>query len=579
VSGRLYRQGDGRLAIAISYDPKVVEQIRSVPGRKYDPDTRVWSAPFTSLSALRMLEIARAAAVTCEPASLAAEITALSAQAEQNQVDSRASSADFDVPGLGGTLRPFQRAGVKYATVNGRVFIADEPGLGKTVQALAVLEHTQAFPALVVVPATLKPQWRVMGRYWLPKRRIKTLDGFNLDADVLITNYEALSDGWQPDMKRKTAKLSEPVRRLKEMGIKALVLDECHYVKGRTSQRTSACRQLAKGVALRLLLSGTPIMNKTAELIPQLQILGRVDDLGGEWFFLHRYCGYSQGAWGGQTERGTHMDELNERLRAVCYIRRRKEDVLTELPAKQRSEVVLPITNRHEYERACADVVSWVGERAEKDREFNASIALFSAEDQKRMRAERSADASAKAERAEQLVRIEALKMLAARGKLAAAREWIETFMDGGQKLVVFASHIEIQRELLTIWPGAARIMGEDGPEVRQANVSKFQDDTGCRLIVCSLKAGGLGLTLTAASNVAFLELGWTPAEHDQAEDRVHRIGQTDQVTAWYLLAEDTIEQEINVLIREKREVVDASVDGAEPLLKTLLSRLGEKAA
>jgi len=578
MSSRLYRQDDGRLAIAIRYDPKLVEQLRDIPGRKYNSDDRTWSVPFNVVAATAMLEVAIAAKATCEPPELVQEIKLLAAQADENTAASRAASSDFDVANLGGTLRPFQRAGVQYAVANGRVFIADAPGLGKTVQSLAVIEHLQAFPTLVVCPATLKPNWRYEARKWLPNRRIKLLDGFNLDADVLITNYEALSNGWvDKTAKRKIAKLGEPVRMLKERGIKALVLDECHMVKGRT-QRTSACRQLAKGVSLRLLLSGTPIMNKTSELIPQLQILGRVDDLGGEWYFLHRYCGYYQDSWGGQTERGTHMEELNERLRACCYIRRLKEDVLKELPAKQRSEVVLPICNRAEYDRAKNDVVSWVGQQAEKNREFAQSIALLSPEEQEQMRKERASKAEAAAERAEQLVRIESLKLLAARGMLPAAKEWIETFLDGGSKLVVFASHIEIQKALLKAWPAAARILGEDSPETRAANVEKFQTDHECRLIVCSLKAGGVGITLTAASNVAFLELGWTPAEHEQAEDRVHRIGQIDQVNAWYLLAEDTIMQEINALIQEKREVVDKSVDGETPMLKSLLSRLTKAA-
>ena len=162
---------------------------------------------------------------------------------------------------------------------------------------------------------------------------------------------------------------------------------------------------------------------------------------------------------------------------------------------------------------------------------------------------------------ARRLVEIEALKMTAARGKLGAVVRWAEDFLESGEKLVLFGWHREIVDALAERF-GAPKITGDATAEDRQAAVDGFQGDPDTRLLVANVRAGGVGLTLTAASNVAFCELGWTPAEHDQAEDRCHRLGQKDSVNAWYLLAEDTIESRIYALIEKKRRVVGAATEG-----------------
>jgi len=135
---------------------------------------------------------------------------------------------------------------------------------------------------------------------------------------------------------------------------------------------------------------------------------------------------------------------------------------------------------------------------------------------------------------------------------------------------------------LLEAFPGAACATGRLDADHRAEEVARFQTDDACRLIICSLDAAGVGLTMTAASNVAFVELGWTPAAHDQAEDRVHRIGQDDAVTAWYLLAADTIDEQIAAVIDRKRELVRAATDGAPAgqgaVLDEVLSWLSETA-
>ena len=223
-------------------------------------------------------------------------------------------------------------------------------------------------------------------------------------------------------------------------------------------------------------------------------------------------------------------------------MRRLKADVLPQLPAKR--QVVLPVAldNQREYKLAQDDVIAWLREQPLDLGEVEAKIAA--------------------ALRAERLAQLNALKRLAARGKASAALAWIEDFLASDEPLVVFAGHREVQELLLERFPDALHILGRDSIQQREAAVDAFQDPDGPQLIVCATRVAGQGITLTRASNVAFLDLEWTPAMHDQAEDRCHRIGQHDAVTAWYLLAADTIDETMIELISRKRGIVGAVTDG-----------------
>jgi len=200
------------------------------------------------------------------------------------------------------------------------------------------------------------------------------------------------------------------------------------------------------------------------------------------------------------------------------------------------------LSNEHDYRLAESDVIAWLQSQPLDLRSIDAKVAA--------------------ALRAEQLVRLNQLRQLAAAGKLPTALAWIADFLESGEPLVVFAEHIATQRAALERFPGAARILGADSSVKRQAAVDAFQSQDGPQLIVCSMKAASQGLTLTRASNVAFLELDWTPARHDQAEDRLHRIGQDSAVNAWYLLAPDTIDETMAELLERKRSVIGAVTDG-----------------
>ena len=317
---------------------------------------------------------------------------------------------------------------------------------------------------------------------------------------------------------------------------RALVVDESHYVKNPHAKRTQAVRRLASSVSedgLRLALTGTPVLNHAEELIAQLRVIGRLEDFGSGARFSREF----------RTAQHAYSEErLHWHLRRRCFVRRLKSEVLPQLPAKRQVVVPIALDNEREYRLAEEDVIEWLRSQPLDLAELDAKIAA--------------------ALRAQRLAQLGTLQRLAARGKLHGALAWIHDFLASGEPLVVFARHVEVQRAVLERFPDALHILGSDPTAERDAAVRAFQDPDGPRLIVGATRVAGQGITLTRASNVCFLELEWTPAMHDQAEDRCHRIGQRDAVTAWYLLAAGSIDETMAELLQRKRGIVAAVTEG-----------------
>lgn len=331
-----------------------------------------------------------------------------------------------------------------------------------------------------------------------------------------------------------------------------VLVHNCQFIKNSAAHRTKAVKKLVQGVPHVLGLTGTAIENRPAEIYNIIRIV--CPALFPDRFsFLRRYCAGRHTGWGWDFSGASNTKELHQKLINSCMLRRRKADVLPELPAKIRSVVPieLDLTAAKLYRKAESDFIGWVRET-------------------------RGHKAAKRASNAEALTRIEGLKQLAVKAKMTQMVRWIKDFLEVKDKLVIFAEHKEVVNQLMADLTSYNPVVVAGGvsKENRQRAVDRFQTEDNVRVILGS-KSLAMGWTLTAAADTCFTELWWTPGLHVQAEDRVHRIGQeADSVNAYYLIATETIEEEIAALLDKKRKVLDQVLDGIETDDSSLLTEL-----
>jgi intein/homing endonuclease/superfamily II DNA or RNA helicase len=437
----------------------------------------------------------------------------------RNIEDSRADSADFEIDGLNGSPYPYQKAGIRYGIKAERVLIADSMGLGKSLEALGIVEAVKAYPAVIVAPASLKLNWEKEIRKWLPNRSTIVMNTSTkpqdlVGKDFIIVNYEVLFD----------ARISSG-NKFKKIPYQAVVFDESHYIKSKDAKRTTAAIKLAKKARYRINLTGTPIVNRPSDLIPQLQALDRLNEFGGWEQFVLRYCNAKKTPFGWDISGSSNLAELNEKLRATCYVRREKQDVLKELPPKNR--IIVPIemkpssTYHQMLDAARRSVMRQLGLDESMDIESLSETQKQEIRDELNEIVLKSTN----------MVEIDTLKLAVAKSKLDNVIAWIRNFIDSGEKLIVFAYHKEIQNALLRVFRRAARLVSGDSQKEREEQKEMFMTDPNCKLLIGGMgnitnSPAGMGHTLTAASSVAFVEFGWNSAIHDQAEDRCVVEGQ-----------------------------------------------------
>ena len=425
----------------------------------------------------------------------------------------------------------FQREGVMYELRRGgRALIGDEMGLGKTVQACALLAcYKDECPALILVPTSLREAWRNALQSWL--------DADDGDIAVVGAANEAkkLDEGRMYNIVPYSlcVKLKD---RLRERRYKVIVADESHFLKDRRAQRTQAVMPLMKdGAASRVIcLTGTPALSRPIELFSQLEAL-----VPRIFFRLHdygtRYC--QGGAPFGMYTGCSRADELHVMISKLCMVRRLKRDVLKSLPPKQRTQQFLTV------EKSCLGDVRRIKTQLDKLREAGGSEF-----EEKRL--------------------LNELFLASAKAKVNAVCDYLETLIDGSasEKFIFFAHHGVMLDAVSAFLEKKKckhiRIDGSTPSAARGELVNKFQRDDSTRIAVLSIKAAGMGLTLTAASTVIFGEMVWTPGDLIQAEDRAHRIGQASSVLVQYLHARETIDEIIWQTIRRKLDTLGTVLNG-----------------
>jgi SWI/SNF-related matrix-associated actin-dependent regulator 1 of chromatin subfamily A len=447
---------------------------------------------------------------------------------------SRATDAQIDIPAPAGlNYLPYQRAGIAYAQARRDTLIGDEMGLGKTVETIGLINAEPSIErVLVICPASLKINWRRELERWLVRpMSIGIANGGAFpDADVVILNYDILA-------KHRAA--------INAVQWDLAVLDECHFLKNPKAQRTRLVlghwdRDEAKrirpiGARRRLFLTGTPIVNRPVELWPLIQAtnpsgLGRI----GFMRYAARFCDAKKTHFGWDFSGASNLDELQRILRESVMVRRLKADVLTELPAKRRQIMVMPVTDPDIRDTLRAELEAY---DAYEDAGLKERTAAFN--------------------------KLSDLRHRTALAKVPTALEHIRGMLEETDKLVVFAHHhdvIETLRVGLQEY-GAVSLTGEDSGRARQEAVDRFQGNPGTRVFIGSIQAAGLGLTLTAAQTVVFVELDWVPGNMTQAEDRLHRIGQTGSVLVQHLVLNDSLDARMRTILVEKQTVLDAALD------------------
>lgn len=539
--------------LSFAYNPRMVEVVKRIPsGPKWDSQEKEWIVRKDSVLYTEERDARWYVETFAQWAVKYRFCSGVSRRTETNDVV-------YELPPMKEfsgehymKLSPYdyQLEGVRYALDHQRCIFGDQPGLGKTLQAICsvVKAHREAqtygdsFPVLVICPAALKVNWqREFTKFagirsvilddknrdqWHKFYEMKSPDGEPY-VPVFIVNYESLKKFFVQTVKSHSRMTMRSVVFDERVSIfKSVIIDESHKCKSSKTQQSKYVEGICKGKKWIFGLTGTPVVNNNTDLIQQLKILGRLEDFGGYRTFVSRYCD--------GPKQSSNLKELNYRLWMNCFFRREKSKVLTQLPDKMRQYITCEITNRKEYTDAENDIIKYL--RQYKD-----------ADDEK----------VARALRGEVMVKMGLLKQIAARGKIQAVSEFIHDVIDGGEKLIMFAYLKEVVDALKDEFPDAVTVTGSDNIAQKQNAVDRFQNDPECRLIILNYKSGGTGLTLTASSRVAFIEFPWTYSDCEQAEDRAHRNGQKNAVNCYYFIGDKTIDRYMYQVIQTKKGIAN----------------------
>ncbi len=467
--------------------------------------------------------------------------------------------ASLSAPG-GRRLMPHQARLVAAAAAGHRTFLlADEPGLGKTAQALLAAQAAGAYPLLVVVPNVVKTNWAREAELWTPQHRAtvvhgngETVDGF---ADIVVVNYEVLDRhvGW-----------------LGDLGFRGMVVDEAHFIKNKSSQRSQHVLELSERVRARtvrpllMALTGTPLINDIEDFRAIWQFLGWIDDKKplAELMDALEETGLVPGDPGFYAAaRGRVID--------MGIVRRRKVDVAADIPARRVADLPVELDDEagRSIRQAERDLARRLVARYESALATRTSGRVVEGIDHDLVRRvaawEREDTSTGTSEE-----NVFTMMRRIGQAKAGLAADYAAQLARSVGKVVFFAKHVDVmdvaEETFAKRGLRSSSIRGDQTRAVRQRNIDAFLEDPEVAVAVCSLTAAGVGLNLQVASNLVLAELSWTDAEQTQAIDRIHRIGQAEPVTAWRIIAAQTIDTRIAELIDSKAGLAARALDGSD---------------
>ncbi|MGH3255537.1 MAG: DEAD/DEAH box helicase [Streptosporangiaceae bacterium] len=469
-----------------------------------------------------------------------------------------APTARFTPAGL--ELMPHQGQLVAAAAAGHRTFLlADEPGLGKTAQALIAAEAANAYPLLVVVPNVVKTNWAREAAHWTPRRSATVVqgDGLTIDgfADIVVINYEVLDRhiGW-----------------LGGFGFRGMVVDEAHFIKNKTSQRSQHVLALSDRIRSRtarpllMALTGTPLINDIEDFRAIWQFLGWIDDSKP----LDELEGTLEDTGLTPADRGFYA-AARQCVIDMGIVRRRKLDVAADIPARRIADLPVELdgpTGRsiRAAERDLANRMVARYQTALANRSSDADPGSIDHDLVRQVARWELKDATA----AQSGDNVFTMMRRIGQAKAELAADYTAQLARSAGKVVFFAKHIDVmdaaEEAFARNGVRFSSIRGDQTRTVRQANIDAFVNDPDVAVAVCSLTTAGVGINLQVASNIVLAELSWTDAEQTQAIDRSHRIGQAEPVTAWRIIAAQTIDARVAELIGSKAGLAARALDGSD---------------
>jgi hypothetical protein len=457
-------------------------------------------------------------------------------------------------------LMPHQAQLVAAASAGHRTFLlADEPGLGKTAQALLAAQAADAFPLLVVVPNVVKINWAREAKLWTPRRTSTVIhgngdevDGF---ADIVIVNYEVLDRhvGW-----------------LGDFGFRGMVVDEAHFIKNKTSQRSQNVLQLSERIRARIgrpllmALTGTPLINDIEDFRAIWQFLGWIDDKKplGRLLATLEETGLVPGDPGFYRAARNCVVEMG-------IVRRRKIDVAADIPARRIADLPVELDDEagrsiRESERTLARRLVERYDTALATRRSGAVVDGIDHELVRRVATWEREDTTTSSSDENVFTMMRRI----GQAKAGLSADYAAQLARNVGKVVFFAKHIDVMDVAEQTFEKRgirySSIRGDQTKTARQRSIDAFVNDPEVAIIVCSLSAAGVGINLQVASNMVLAELSWTDAEQTQAIDRIHRIGQEEPVTAWRIIAAQTIDTRIAELIDSKAGLAARALDASD---------------
>lgn len=513
--------------VGFRYDERLVKEIKRFVGAGYNPENKEWYIPFT-LPTVAPLQKWLHDNGFVEGMNYYPSKRVLEYQEPPVIITPEDVAIACKELGFKRMPRPYQCEGIAYMINHGNCINGDDCGLGKTMQTIMTLELMDAFPALVITPASVKYNWKKEWEKWNPNRTVGVVGRkkkFNENVwqnDVIIINYDILGER---GLDKPTAKFKELLKKRWA----SCVMDEIHFLKSEKALRTKMAKKIVKTVPHVWGLTGTLTQNKPADLIQPFTIIRRFEDIfGSTKEFKYRYCNAKMTVFGMDCSGFSNLEELHELLRMGGYIRRNKRDVLDELPPMVEQTIDVPISNTREYRKAENNLLEYL-EKIDINK-VNSAV------------------------NAPHLVMIQTLKQLSIEGKLpfitTYIKEWLEA--NEGEQLLVFGVH-RMPLQQLAEYFKAPLIQGGVSADKKQQIVNEFSNG-GHRLLFANIQSAGTGTDglQDNCSNLVYIELPDKSTELEQANARLERMGQRNSINITYLLSPDTIDADIKEMVADK---------------------------